>query len=176
MQKNLVVTLNGMDRVGIVEHVTGLVLKYHGNVLESKSARLGGEFAMLMLVQVDEENIQELSDMLSALDKDHFSIVIKATDDSSFKFSGWMPYQVEVKGADHEGIIHHIAGYMAEQGINIETMDTFRVIAPMSGIPLFTMNAVILVPPSIPSAQWRDQLQEVGLNMNVDVTVSAYKA
>ena len=40
------------------------------------------------------------------------------------KFAGWIPYQVKVNGADHEGIIHEITKYLADQGINIETMDT----------------------------------------------------
>jgi len=82
---------------------------------------------------------------------------------------------VKVNGADNEGIIHHVARYMAEKGINIETMDTGMVRAPMSGTPLFTMAAVVVVPPDIPSPGWRDDLEEIGDKLNVDIEVSAYR-
>ena len=49
-QRNLVLTLTGPDRIGIVESVTGLLVARGGNVEMSRMARLGGEFAILMLV------------------------------------------------------------------------------------------------------------------------------
>ena len=50
MQKTFVLTLTGPDRIGFVEKVTGLLLERGGNVETSRMARLGGEFAILMLV------------------------------------------------------------------------------------------------------------------------------
>ena len=50
MRKNLVMTVTGNDRIGIVEEVTGLVLSFEGNVDASKMARLGGEFVMRLCV------------------------------------------------------------------------------------------------------------------------------
>ena len=50
MQRNLVLTLTGPDRIGIVEGVTKLLVDRDGNVEMSRMARLGGEFAILMLV------------------------------------------------------------------------------------------------------------------------------
>jgi len=52
MKRNLVLTLTGPDRIGIVEKVTGLLLERGGNVETSRMARLGGEFAVLMLVSL----------------------------------------------------------------------------------------------------------------------------
>ena len=55
MQKNFVLTVTGPDRIGIVERVTGLLFEHGGNVETSRMARLGGEFAILMLVSMPEE-------------------------------------------------------------------------------------------------------------------------
>ena len=52
MPKNIVLTLAGQDRIGIVERITKEVLNGGGNIVGSRMARLGGEFAMLMLVSV----------------------------------------------------------------------------------------------------------------------------
>ena len=50
MQNNFVLTVTGPDRIGIVERVTGLLFERGANVETSRMARLGGEFAMLLLV------------------------------------------------------------------------------------------------------------------------------
>jgi glycine cleavage system transcriptional repressor len=50
MRNHLVYTLTGSDRIGIVEEVTKMLLDHGGNVETSRMVRLGGEFAMLMLV------------------------------------------------------------------------------------------------------------------------------
>ena len=52
MRTNIVFTLTGTDRIGIVEGITKLLLDLGGNVETSRMSRLGGEFAVLMLVSL----------------------------------------------------------------------------------------------------------------------------
>jgi len=52
MAKDIVLTLTGRDRVGIVEEVTGVLLGLGANVGTSRMTRLGGEFAILSLVSL----------------------------------------------------------------------------------------------------------------------------
>ncbi len=175
MRKNLVLTLTGPDRIGIVEHITKVLLEYEGNVEESRMARLGGEFAIVMLVSVPEKQFEGLRDGVRGLRDEGYKVTTRETERGhSAKYVGWMPYQVEVKGADHEGIIHHLTQHLAQQGINIETMDTSMVPAPMSGTPLFKMTAIVVVPPDLPFTDWRDDLAEIGDSLNVDTAVSPY--
>ena len=54
MPKNIVLTLTRRDKIGIVDNVTSLIVKRDGNVESSRMTRLGGEFAMLMLVTVSD--------------------------------------------------------------------------------------------------------------------------
>jgi len=175
MRKHLVMTVTGPDRTGLVEHITRLLLEYDGNVEDSRMARLGGEFAMLMLVSVPEDKFETVRDSVRGLRDEGYKVTTNETQRGfSAKFTGWMPYRVKVSGADHEGIIYQITRYLAEHGINIETMDTDMLSAPMSGTPLFTMTAVVLVPPDIPH-DWRDELEAVGDDLNVDTEVSPYR-
>lgn len=174
MRKNLVLTLTGHDRVGIVEQVTKILLEYDGNVDESRMARLGGEFAMLMLVSVPANKFEALRQGVDNLTTEGYKVTTHETQrGQAAKYAGWFPYQIKVGGADHEGIIHHIAHYLAQQGINIETMDTSMVPAPMSGTPLFKMTAVVMTPPNLPH-DWREALMDAGDKLNVEVEVSAY--
>ena len=175
MRKNLVLTLTGHDRVGIVEHVTKILLEYGANIDESRMARLGGEFVMLMLISVSAEKFEALCQGVVKLKDQDYEVTTRQTERGySAKYAGWMPYRVQVSGADHEGIIHHIAHHLAQQGINIETMDTSMTPAPMSGTPLFTMKAVVVVPPNLPP-DWREELADVGNRLNVDTEVTSYK-
>lgn len=86
---------------------------------------------------------------------------------------GWLPYRIEVHGADHEGIIHEVAHYLSGQGISIESADPASAPAPTSGVPLFAMTAEVVVPPGLAGSGWEAGLEEIGGRMNLDIRVSA---
>ena len=162
MPKNIVLTLTGRDKIGLVDNVTSVIVKRDGNVEASRMTRLGGEFAMLMLVTVSDKEYSNLDQDFQQLRGDGYQITLLQTEDDSKKYAGWLPYEIEVTGADHEGIIHEISHHLATQGINIENMDTSSSPAPMSGTPLFTMKGVVLVPPHLNFHVLSDELEEIG--------------
>ena len=176
MRKNIVLTLTGSDRVGIVDSVTEILVKYDGNVETSRMTRLGGEFAMLMLVSIEEKQLGNLEQGVKSLQEQGFQVMTKQTGlNIKQKYAGWLPYQIEVHGADHEGIVHKVAHYLTQRGINIESMDTGIVPAPMSGTLFFSMNAVVVVPPQLSHKDWLADLDEVADQLNVEIKVSPYK-
>ena len=176
MRKNIVLTLTGSDRVGIVDSVTEILVKVDGNVETSRMARLGGEFAMLMLVSIDEKQLGNLEQGVIRLREQGFQVATKPTElKIEQKYAGWLPYQIEVHGADQEGIVHQVAHYLTQRGINIEAMDTGIVPAPMSGTLFFSMNAVVVVPPNLSNKDWQVDLDEVADQLNVEIKVLAYK-
>ncbi len=176
MQTDIVLTFTGHDRVGIVEAVTKILVRQGGNVKSSRMARLGGEFAMLMLVSLPGQAVHSLEQDFTPLRAEGYHILLlRTTDSHADKFKGWLPYEIEALGADHEGIIHEIASHLAGQGINIETMDTGTTRAPMSGTPLFSMKAIVLVPPPLPFQKWSEALEEIGDRLNVNIKVGLVK-
>ena len=175
MRTHLVVTLTGSDRIGLVDEITELLLQYQANVEASKMAHLGGEFAAILLLSLPQVKSSSLSQALNGLDKQGLSVVIKETTSGTRdSYAGWLPYQLKVYGADHEGIIHHITHYLAQQGINIESMDTFMAPAPMSGTPLFTMSAIVIIPPRLDRKGWKQALQQTGDDVNVSCEIHPY--
>jgi len=175
MPKNIVLTLTGRDKIGIVDSVTSVIVKRDGNVEASRMARLGGEFAMLMLVTVSDKEFGNLDQDFQQMRGEGYQVTLLQTEDDSKKYAGWLPYEIEVTGADHEGIIHDISHHLATQGINIENMDTSSAPAPMSGTPLFMMKGVILVPPKLSFHTWSNALEEIGDKLNVSVKVGVVK-
>jgi glycine cleavage system transcriptional repressor len=173
MRTNIVFTLTGPDRVGIVEAVTRLFLAHGGNVETSRMARLGGEFAMLMLVSLPEDQMAGLEKGVEALAAQGYKVTSSLTAQPHGEaLPGWLPYRVEVHSADHEGIIHEVARYLSERGINIESMETETTAAPLSGTPLFDMTALVAVPPARVGENWEAALEAEGKRLNLDITVS----
>ena len=52
-------------------------------------------------------------------------------------------------------------------------MDTVTTQAPNSGASLFSMTALVVVPPDLPGQNWEAALEEVGHQLHVDINVSA---
>ncbi len=173
MRQNIVFTLTGPDRIGVVEEITQLLLAHDGNVETSRMTRLGGEFAMLMLLSIPADQIVGLSQDVEGLVARGYKITTSQTEQTyAEQHRGWLPYQIELHGADHEGIVHEVAQYLSQRGINIEAMDTELIPAPMSSTPLFTMTAQVVVPPDQIEQDWVAALEGVGHHLNVDITVS----
>ncbi len=176
MSKQFVLTLTGTDRIGLVEHVTELILECDGDVQASRMARLGGEFAMLMLVSIPDEKREQLSDNVKTLVDEGFQVLVTETEpEVALERKDWLPYQIQVRGANQEGIIHEIAEHLSAQGVTIESIDSDTVPAPMSGTPIFTMDATVLLPPGMSGETLRDELDEIANGLNVDLEMFASK-
>jgi len=173
MPTNYVLTLTGPDRIGIVEEVTGLLLARGGNVEASRMARLGGEFAVLMLVSMPAGQPSDPDERLGALTAGGYKVTTAPARVRAEARPGWLPRQIEIRGADHEGIIHEVARYLSGRGISIESVDSESAPASTSGVPLFAMTARVVVPPGPSAAGWEAGLEEIGGRLNLDITVSA---
>jgi glycine cleavage system transcriptional repressor len=171
MRKQLVLTASGRDRVGVVDEMAALIVRFDGNVEASRMVRLGGDFAMLMFISAPEDRIEALR---SALDEVHYArydVHTRLSEVEAAEESAAIPCAITVLGADHVGIIHQVARYLADQGINVETMTTEVVAAPMSGTPLFTMSAVVRVPPKLDVADLREALAYIADELGVEAKV-----
>ena len=90
-------------------------------------------------------------------------------------FEGFIPYNISVIGADHEGIVHHVAEYLAELRIQVDDMETHVTPAPVTGTRLFSMQAEVQSPPEIRLPQLRDKLEDLGDQLGVDIRVNLSK-
>lgn len=174
MPTEIIFTLTGPDRVGIVEKVTKALLDLGGNVQTSRMARLGGEFAILMLAALPEAQLQRIEPAMEPLRAQGYRMTFSRTQQApDGPREGWRVFRIEVRGADHEGIIHEIAQGLSRFGINIESMETGTAPAPMSGIPLFSMAASVAVPPELDEAAWKEAVAEAAQRSGVDIAVTA---
>ena len=110
VRTNIVFTLTGTDRVGIVDEITQMLLDYGGNIETSRMTRLGGEFAILVLLSLPSERLGTLEKAIPNLITQGYKVTTTRTEQRYAEDrAGWLPFQVDLRGADHEGIIHEIA-------------------------------------------------------------------
>lgn len=172
MRNDIVFTLTGPDRVGIVDDVSAILLDLGGNVSSSRMARLGGEFAILMLVSLPAETVAGVEDAFKHMTAQGYKITTSPTEEQTAKATAQALYKIQVEGADHEGIIHDIAQGLSDSGINIESMETSIVPASVSGAPLFRMSALLSVPANVEETDWIEAVTTAGDQSGVDVEVT----
>jgi len=170
MRQHLVLTATGSDRPGLVERVTRLIVEHGGNVESSRMARLGGEFAMLVLVAAPVERIGGLREAVDRLGEGSYVVHTRLTGMGP-PVAAEGRVTIRVLGADHMGIIHAVARDLARRSVNVETLDTEVAAAPMSGQPLFRMQATVSLPPGLSREELARALEAVGDEMNVEITV-----
>ncbi|MBX9688700.1 MAG: hypothetical protein K2X27_18475 [Candidatus Obscuribacterales bacterium] len=176
MRSQLIVTAIGEDRPGIVARLTEVFVGSGANLEESRMAILGGEFAAIMLVGIASEAVPALEKDLAKLQSEGISIVTRSTtahDPGCFK--GYSNFEIVLKGADHEGIVHELSTCLRDQAVNIQSVDTMLVHAPVTGSPLFQMQAVIQVPPTLPSTALKKLLDKIAQQESVDIELKAIK-
>jgi glycine cleavage system transcriptional repressor len=167
MSHAYILTLTGPDRIGLVEEISQLLLEYGGNVETSRMARLGGEFAMLLLVSLPPDRLPPLEARLQRLAAHGLHAHLAPTEAPANPFAGWLPYRIEVEGADHEGIIHEVARYLSQHRIHIESLETDISPAPITGAPIFNMSALVLAPPDLDPAAWTFGLSSLAHRENL---------
>ena len=172
MKNFLVVTITCSDRPGIVERVTEVVVAHDGNWEESRLARLGGDFAGIVMVSVPSDRAAELTTALTSLADDELTIAVKDTSPAApVARAGHVLCSLRLEGADHEGIVHDVSAYLAKQHINVEAMETGVASAPMTATPLFHMEARLDVPPSLTIDELRENLLLIAEQLGVSIDV-----
>ena len=166
------ITTTGPDRIGIVKQITEILLQYNANVEESRMARLGGEFAAVILVSVPENKTKEWTKVLEKLKELSLTVTSKITRVTDNKrFEGYVPYEIDVTGADQEGIVHKVSHYLSENGTDIETLETSVINAPTTGTPSFSMHGIVQAPAKISLNELRKQLTQIGNDMGTDIFI-----
>jgi len=170
MQTSLVMTVIGPDRPGLVEAVARLVAAHGGNWLESRMARLGGQFAGILRIELPAERQNQLMAELKALSSEGLSVV--ASPDRPAGTAGHTrKLVIELVGQDRPGIVREIAAALAAHGVNVEELQTECASAPMSGEPLFKAKALLSAPAACNINRLRAELEKIAADLIVDISL-----
>jgi len=167
---DLVLTLIGPDRPGLVEAVAERVTSHGGNWLESRMAHLAGHFAGLLHVELPDDRLRALEEALRELEGLGLRVVVHGGTPPGAENRRTM--RLEATGHDHPGIVRDISQVLVRHGVNIAELTTDRLSAPMAGGPLFVARARLEVPPGIDTDRLRRDLETIAHDLMVDLTLA----
>lgn len=84
---------------------------------------------------------------------------------------GWQQIQLELVGNDRPGIVRDITRLLAEHGVNLESLDTDVLPAPMSSELLFHADARLAVPPGLALEQLQQRLETLADDLMVELSL-----
>ncbi len=164
---NLVLTLIGPDRPGIVDAVSDVVSTHGGNWLESRMAQLAGKFAGVLLLEVAEDRAAALEEALKGLESRGLHLVVERSEPvAPIRLR---PIGIEVVGQDRPGLVREIANVLAAQGINVEELSTDRPTAAMSGTAMFEAHIRASVPEDVDLIAVHRRLERLAADLMADV-------
>jgi glycine cleavage system regulatory protein len=166
---SLILTVVGPDRPGLVRALAEAVASAGGSWLESRMARLAGQFAGIVLVDAPDS----LQEQLRALESQGLRIVVQSGMSSAAVAAAAEPrLALEVVGNDRPGIVRDVARVLAESGVNIEELTTGVTSASFSGETLFRATALLRAPDPAAVDAVRDGLERLGNELMVDIQVA----
>lgn len=164
---HLVLTVIAADKAGQVERIAQCIAEHNGNWLESRMSRMAGQFAGILRVAVPAESHEELVDALQALGERGIRVLIA---ESGIEPScTWKPIAMSLVGNDRPGIVRDITRLLAEQGVNVERLNTDVRPAPMSSEPLFHADALLAVPLTLSLDDLQSRLEALADDLMVDL-------
>ena len=165
---NLIISAVGSDRSGIVSEISGIITSHGGNVEESRMSRLGADFAIIMLVSVAPDWVESLELALQSINE--LTIISKPTKMQKAKKA--IQCQIDLSGADNEGIVKVLSKYLAGKSINILEMQTHIANAPISGTPLFNLKAITAIPENLNIKDIQSDLNQIAQKLGVEITAN----
>jgi len=171
----LVLSALGNDKPGIVDKLSKTIFDLGCNICDTRMTVLGGEFALLQLIEGQWNQLAKLEagiDDLAA--KLELTIIAKRTEDRE-PGSGLLPYIVDVVALDNPGIVHHLASFFSSRGINIEDMSTSTYSAAHTGTPMFAVRMTVGIPSNLQISSMREEFMEFCDSLNLDAVLEPSK-
>lgn len=173
MTTHVAVTAVGLDRPGIVAAVTGVLLEHGGNLEDTAMTRLGGHFAMVLVVEVPgDESAAVLEEALARETAELGLIVtVRPIEDATGADDPGSAWALTVHGADRPGIVHRVATLLASHHANIVDLATRRVTTD-AGTGYVVLLELVL-PPSADADALGAALDALAGELGVDVHLRA---
>ena len=175
---SLIISAVGSDRPGIVSELSGAITSHGGNIEKSRMSRLGSDFTIIMLVTVEHKWEESLVVAVQAIKE--LSITTKSTEPNTIKEGETCndtigeTCQISLSGADNEGIVKVLSKYLEEKSINIIEMDTHISQAPISGSPLFNLNASVSIPREVDGRDIQSDLSQISKELGVEIQLNIF--
>jgi glycine cleavage system transcriptional repressor len=172
----LVISALGEDKPGIIDALSRCILNSGCAIADSRMTVLGGDFAILLLVDGNWNSLAKLETQLPPLEERlGLSITTRRTSPREPR-RDLLPYGIDVAAMDQPGIVHNLASFFSQRQINIQEMVTSSYAAAHTGTPMFAVHMTVDIPASLQISVLRDEFMDFCDQLNLDAVMEPVKA
>ncbi len=159
---HLILTAIGPDQVGLVEKIAEFISRHGCNIEDSKMAVFCGEFAVIVLISGDGVNLVKDRPRLSRnRNRNRSGDFDQDAGRREPRRELFSPINLRRRAWIIPASFTRSARSLSSVGINIESMETKTYAAPISGTPIFQLEAEIAVPARTNINQLRARFAEI---------------
>ncbi|PZR44472.1 MAG: glycine cleavage system protein R, partial [Stutzerimonas stutzeri] len=151
----------------LVERLAKCIADHGGYWLESRMSRMAGQFAGILRVAVPADAHAELTAALERQQAQGIRVLLAHS--GSEPTASWQEIQLELVGNDRPGIVRDITHLLAEHGVNLESLDTEVLPAPMSSELLFRAEVRLAVPSDLSLERLQERLETLADDLMVEL-------
>ncbi len=171
MKCYLIITILGGDRTGIVSSLADIVADHDGSWMESRMAKLAGQFAGIVRVECEDDKADSLINALQTQGSES-GLSVQVVRDTSPENPKGEIWNVDVMGNDRAGIVRELTAAIAKAGGNVEELTTGLESAPMSGHPMFRAHGEITIADSSSVDTLTSAIESLGDDLTVDISMA----
>ena len=167
----LVLTFVGDDRPGLVNAISEKIAACGATWLESRSARLAGKFAGILLVSVPDDRAAKLQSSLRLLETAGLHLTVEQGASTEAEKPPGRLLKLDVIGNERPGIVRDVTQALIGLGVNIEEFMSGLESAPFTGVEMFRARARLRAPEGLGVEDLRKALERLASEIMVDLAV-----
>lgn len=167
--KQLVLTIIGPDRSGLVDELSSVVLANQGNWLASNLSHLCGHFAGILQIEVAEEHLAALEQAIH--DIPDLEVKIEAGEEHIVNTCQQLNFVITSN--DRPGIVQELSSVLRHKGASIIHFTSKQQSAPNWGVPLFSAEARVELPAGLNKDDVVEALESITSDLIVDIETEA---
>ena len=166
----LVLTIIGRDRAGVVASLADVVRFHEGNWKRSELAEIVGTFAGVVVVEVGDDRVDELLANLLVLREQGLHVTAQQVEEPTVAPDA-EEVRLRLAGDDRPGVVHQISTTISELGISISRLGTVTDLPGENGGRRFEITAQLAVPVGIDLDTVLDSIGALAVSLDIVVDV-----
>jgi glycine cleavage system regulatory protein len=166
----LVLTIIGRDRAGVVASLADVVRFHDGNWKRSELAEIGGTFAGVVVVEVGDDRVDELLTNLLVLRDQGLHVTAQQVEEP-IDAPDAFEVRLRLTGDDRPGVVHEISTAVSDLGISISRLGTVTDLPGSDGGGQFEITVQLSVPVGADLDAVLDSIGERAVSLGIALNV-----
>ncbi|WP_018692314.1 glycine cleavage system protein R [Algicola sagamiensis] len=163
--KQLILTIVGPDKPGLVDGLSQMVLEHKGNWLKSDLSHLAGQFAGIVQIEIDDNNHEALCHAVEGM----VDLDIRVHEGRQEEEKTRSEINFAITGNDRPGIVQELSSVLAQNGANIVHFTSAQQSAPNWGSPMFNAVATVSIPEDVDKETLIESVEALANDLVIDI-------